>query len=99
MIQQTSSTQGRSQESRQGFPGSSYLNSDQMCEYIEDNPKSAVLIGLGLGFGAGLVLASFLSGSTDYFSRDDSFAERIGNKVADSLGDMIPSSWKNRLRS
>lgn len=73
--------------------------SAKVCQYIEENPKSALLIGLGLGFGAGLALASLLSKSGDYFSRDESFAERIGSKVADSFATVMPALWKNPFRS
>lgn len=74
--------------------------SSQCTQYIEDNPATAVLVGFGLGVGAGVLLSVLLQGSSDsYLDRADSFAHRIGNQVRDSLKDIIPSSWKNRLHS
>jgi len=85
---------------RQSASKESPTLSDQCCQYIEENPSTAVLIGFGLGVGAGVLLSCLLQGSSDsYLDRADSFAHRIGNQVRDSLQDMIPSSWKNRLHS
>lgn len=92
-------TPDRSTTRQQGFAEQASALPDQMRECVEDYPKGAVLLGFGLGFGAGLALASLLCSSTDYFSREESFAERISHKVADSLGDVLPKSWKNRLQS
>ena len=89
-------TPGRSATMQQGFGGET---SARMCQYIEENPKSAVLLGLGVGFCAGLALASLFSGSSDYFSRDESFAEKVSHRVSDSLASVLPSSWKNPFRS
>lgn len=74
--------------------------SSQCCQYIEENPSTAVLIGFGLGMGAGVLLSVLMQGSSDsYLDRAGSFAHRIGNQVGESFQDMIPSSWKNRLHS
>lgn len=71
----------------------------QIHDYIQRNPTSAVLIGLGVGFGTGVVLASLLQGSTRYFSQEESLAHRIGNQVKDSLDEMLPASLMKRFRS
>jgi len=74
--------------------------SSQCSQYIEENPSTAVLIGFGLGVGAGVLLSCLLQGSSDsYADRAESFAHRVGNQVRESLQDIIPSSWKNRLHS
>jgi hypothetical protein len=74
--------------------------SSQCCQYIEDNPATSVLIGFGLGVGAGVLLSVLMQGSSDsYADRAESFAHRIGHQVRESLEDMIPKSWKNRLHS
>jgi len=74
--------------------------SSQCCQYIEDNPTTAVLVGFGLGVGAGVLLSCLMQGSSDsYYDRAESYAQRIGNQVRESLNDMIPSSWKKRLHS
>jgi hypothetical protein len=89
-------TPDRSATMQQGFGGET---SARMCQYIEENPKGAVLLGLGVGFCAGLALASLLSGSSDYFSKEESLAEKISHRVSDSLANAVPSSWKNAFRS
>lgn len=74
--------------------------SSQCSQYIEDNPATAVLVGFGLGVGAGVLLSCLLQGSSDsYYDRAESFAQRIGNQVRESFNDMVPKSWKNRLHS
>jgi len=81
--------------------GQSQTFASQCCDYIEENPSTAVLIGFGLGIGAGVLLSVLLSGSSEdsYYDRAESFASRIGNQVKESLQDVIPSSWKSRLHS
>ena len=68
----------------------------QCTQFVASNPGLSVAIGFGLGLGAGLVLASLLPAST---SRDENLAERIGHRVADSMRDVVPSSWKKALRT
>ncbi len=99
MIQNTQEFKNRARDAQHKVAGAASCASSRMCGYIENNPKSSLLIGLGVGFGAGLVLASLVGSSTDYFSRSESFAERIGNKVADSVRGAVPHSWKNHFRS
>lgn len=72
---------------------------DQVCHYIEENPTSSVLIGLGVGFGAGLALGGLLRGSAQYFKPDPSFAERLSQQMADSLAEVLPKNWRNSFRS
>ena len=89
-------TPDRSAAMQQGFGDEA---SNRMLESIEHYPKSAVLLGLGIGFCAGLALASLCSRSQDYSSRAESFAEKISHRVSESLGNVVPSSWKNRFHS
>lgn len=86
---------------RQSSASNSFSNlSSQCCQYIEENPSTAVLVGFGLGLGAGVLLSCLLQGSSDsYYDRAESFAQRIGNQVRESLHDMVPSSWKDRLHA
>ena len=93
MIQQQSRTQQSADPPGWGENAGYY---SQCAEFVESNPGLSVLIGLGLGFGAGIALASLLGGST---SREENLAERIGHRVADSVRDAIPSSWKKALRT
>ena len=74
-------------------------STEQVCHYIEDNPTSSILLGLGMGFGAGLALGCMLRNSRSYFTPDESFAERIGHQVADSLSSALPKGWKSHFRS
>jgi len=89
-------------QSSQSSLGNSLSNlSSQCCEYIEENPSTAVLVGFGLGVASGVLLSVLLSGSSEdsYYDRAESFAQKIGNQVRESLQDIVPSSWKNRLHS
>jgi hypothetical protein len=97
MIQNRTRTEDYSRPSaRQEAP----TLSSQCCQYVEENPTTAVLIGFGLGVGAGVLLSTLMQGSSEsYLDRADSFAHRIGHQVRESLEDMIPKSWKNRLHS
>lgn len=72
---------------------------EQVCHYIEENPASSVLIGLGVGFGAGVALGALLRGSTGYFQPDRSFTERLGHQVAESLSGVLPKGWRNSFRT
>ena len=92
MIQQQSPTRQRGVEEH----GEGRLS--QYTEYIASNPSLSVAVGFALGFGTGLALGSLLGGSS-YFAREEGFAERIGHRVADSLKDVLPSSWKNPFQS
>lgn len=79
----------------------SQQHTDPMSQYtqlIASNPGLSVTLGFGLGFGAGVVLASLLGDSRSSLSRYESMAERIGHQVAKSVREALPS-WKNPLRS
>lgn len=73
----------------------------QLKQYVEKNPSTSTFVafgvGLGAGLGAGLMLSCLLRESTDYFGRDNSLADQIGNRVRASVQDAIPSSWKDRF--
>jgi hypothetical protein len=90
------------EQSSQSSMGNSFSNlSSQCCQYIEENPSTAVLVGFGLGVASGVLLSVLLSGSSSdsYYDRAESFAQKIGSQVRESLEDVIPSSWKNRMHS
>lgn len=101
MIQQQASNWNRGgeppRESAQDNPG----HLSQCMEFIASNPGLSVAIGLGVGFGAGLAIASLMQGqgSTDYYSRAEALAERVGHRVADTFKNANPSSWKNPFHS
>ena len=71
--------------------------SERICQYIQEHPTRSVLIGLGVGLGIGLI-ASGLMNAAGHLSHEDSFAERVGNKVKESLADVVPASWRSHLR-
>jgi len=98
MIQNRTRMEDQPRQSASGESSPTW--SSQCCEYIEENPATAVLVGFGLGVGAGVLLSCLFQGSSDsYYDRAESFAHRISNQVRESLQDMIPKSWKNRLHS
>lgn len=102
MIQPHQSTTQNFRNENQGAKGPARQAesvSEQVNSCITRNPKTSVLIGLGVGFGAGILLASVLRESSRHLSREDSIAERLGNQVMDSLSDVLPSSWMKSLRS
>lgn len=73
--------------------------SSQVCDYVEEQPVKSVLISLGVGIGAGLLLGSMFRGSSRYFSRDQAFMDRVGSSVRESLSEIIPDSLKKHFRS
>jgi hypothetical protein len=97
MIQNRTRMEDQPRQSASGKSSPTW--SSQCCEYVEENPATAVLVGFGLGVGAGLLLSCLFGSSDSYADRAESFAQRIGHQVKDSLDDMIPKSWKNRLHS
>ena len=69
----------------------------RMNECVQDNPTTALMVGFGVGFGAGLLLTLAFQESSRYFQRGESYAsyaERLGQRVMDSLKDAVPSSWR-----
>ena len=73
--------------------------SSQVCDYVEEQPVKSVMISLGVGIGAGLLLGSMFRSSTRYFSRDQAFMDRVGNSVRESLSEIVPDSLKKHFRS
>lgn len=73
--------------------------SAQLCQYVEEEPVKSVLIGLGVGIGAGLILGSMFRGSSRYFTRDQAFMDRVGSSVRESLSEIVPASLKKHFRS
>ena len=74
-------------------------SSPGMCQYLEEQPVKSVLIGLGAGIGAGLLLGALFRESNRYLYHDPGIAERVGNQVKDSLSEIFPSSLKSHFRS
>ncbi|MEX0728615.1 MAG: hypothetical protein WEB58_06360 [Planctomycetaceae bacterium] len=70
-------------------------------ETVESHPTAAVMISLGAGFAAGMMLAcAYRHSSSSHFSKShDSMAQRVGHRVMDSLRDVIPSNWMDRLHT
>ncbi len=72
--------------------------SDKLCQYINQKPATSLLLGLGIGLGTGVVVGSLLKGSSSHLTSDEAFAEKIGNRVKDSLSDVIPSSLMKHFK-
>lgn len=71
-----------------------------MCrQYVKEEPVKSVLIGLGAGIGAGLLLGALFRESTRYLYHEPGLAERVGNQVKDSLSEIFPGSLGSRFRS
>lgn len=71
----------------------------KLCQYIEQKPMQSVLIGLGVGIGAGLILGSVVRGSARYLTYEEVLTERIGNQVKNSLREIVPASVMKHFRS
>jgi len=69
----------------------------QLKQRVEKNPSTTTFVAFGVGLGAGLMLSCLLRESPDYFRREDSLADQIGNRVRASIQDALPSSWKDRF--
>lgn len=65
---------------------------------VENNPTTAVLVSLGVGFGVGVLVASLLEGPVRRWTQPEShnFAERVGHKVMETLHDVLPSRFFGR---
>ncbi|QDU09822.1 hypothetical protein [Gimesia aquarii] len=73
--------------------------SSKLYQYAEQKPMKSVLIGLGVGVGAGIILGSIFRGSAKYLSQNDALIERIGNNVKAALSEVAPSSLTKHFRS
>jgi len=67
-------------------------------EYVEKNPSTSILIGFCAGMGAGLLLGVLMR-QTAFGGHDESIASRVSSQVRDTFDDIMPASWKKRLRS
>ncbi len=70
-----------------------------MERWIERHPAASVLIGLGVGFGAGLWLSCAMRNSSFDLSAEDSFAQKLGHRVVDSFREIVPPSWRDRFQA
>jgi|GEM_PF-5056610 len=98
MIHQHGSVEERIQ------PGAETKSSDvqqkasrQISQYVESQPVKSVLIGLGAGIGAGLVLGACLRESSSLISQQKSLRDQIGHQVKDSLSEILPDSLKKHF--
>ncbi len=69
---------------------------------IEQHPAASVLIGFGLGVGAGVLLSCTMKNPSQLLPNKESFAEQLGHRVMDSLRDLrgiVPSSWTDHFAS
>jgi hypothetical protein len=101
MVRNNAPTENRVQQpARPPRPEASPSTTSQIRQYIVENPTTSVFLGLGVGLGVGVLLGCLLKESTEgLFSRETSFMDRIGSQVRDSIHDVIPASWRNRLQS
>jgi uncharacterized protein (UPF0254 family) len=100
MIHQFDDIEIRSQQRTKSVTDSVQQESASgMCQYVKEQPVKSVLIGLGAGIGAGLLLGALFRESTRYLYHEPGIAERVGNQVKDSLSEIFPSSFKSHFRS
>ncbi|QDU49229.1 hypothetical protein Pan110_15480 [Gimesia panareensis] len=70
-----------------------------VCQYMEEQPVKSVLIGLGVGIGAGLLLGTIFRGSSRYLSHESGIADRVGNQVKESLSEIVPDSLRKHFKA
>lgn len=68
-------------------------------KFIQEKPAKSIMIGLGVGIGAGLLFGTALRSSRRYFSHEELLSEKIGNQVKNSLSEIVPASLKKHFRS
>lgn len=73
--------------------------STRVMEYIEEKPAKSILVGLGVGIGAGLLVGSILRSSGIPLSRDTDLMEKIGKNVKDSVSELLPASLLDKFKS
>ena len=74
-----------------------YSSSSGLEGWIERHPRSSVLIGLGVGLGAGICLSCAIRSSSIDLSADDSFAQKLGHRVMDAFREAVPPSWREHF--
>ncbi len=67
-------------------------STNQLCELCREYPMTSLMVGLGVGIGAGLLVGGLIGGGTRSRS-NQSYMEKINQRVSDALADVIPKSW------
>jgi hypothetical protein len=88
-------SQEPSQRNVQRYAGQVY---DGTRETVSEYPVTSVLITMGLGFGAGMLLASMIAPPPrrrTYFENASGRMEDLGHRVMDAVSSYLPrsSSW------
>ena len=71
----------------------------KLRKYIQNEPAKSIMIGLGVGIGAGLLFGTAFRSSRRYFSHEEALTEKIGNQVKSSLREIVPASLMKHFRS
>ncbi|QDU80023.1 hypothetical protein Pla110_17450 [Polystyrenella longa] len=67
-------------------------------QYIDENPSQSILIGLGVGIGAGLLLGAALQRSSSLMpSHDRGFSEKISANIKSTLAETLPDFMKKHF--
>lgn len=75
------------------------LESYQQCavDSVREHPLAATLIGFGLGVCVGTALGSLIDDPRT--RRHQDLAHSLGRRLADSLGEILPASLNDHLKS
>ncbi|MAT14804.1 MAG: hypothetical protein CMJ46_05985 [Planctomyces sp.] len=86
-------------------PGAMCQARSQAKAYVEQNPGRAILIGLGAGIGAGLLIGAALQRSSESYApqgrlsalRDRAFNDKLTASIKTTLSETIPSFMKKHM--
>lgn len=81
-------------------PGQSWTDEccAQMAKAVDENPTGTLLTAFGAGLGIGALLALSVTLTAAPKRKPKSFAEQIGDRVLESLQDILPESIARKVR-
>ncbi|MEZ6046422.1 MAG: hypothetical protein R3C11_12800 [Planctomycetaceae bacterium] len=70
---------------------------EKFKQYVEEKPGSAILVGLGVGIGAGLLIGAALQKASPFRMDDPGFSEKLTSNIRTTLSETVPSFLKKHL--
>jgi hypothetical protein len=71
---------------------------DDLAHAVDENPAGSLMTAFGVGMGIGVALGLTVALSAAAKPKPRSRAEEIGQRVLESLQDMLPESIAKRMR-
>ena len=66
-------------------------------DYIEEKPASAILIGFGVGIGAGLLAGAILQKATPSMAQQTDISEKLTDSIKKAVTETVPDFFKKHL--